>query len=155
LSDETHWVQAEPLSSEGFAPYGQVVGLDDVRLELRDDEAFHLDIIAYDRKPIRADHLNRHAKATQALVPLHGHAAVIIVGAPELTFQSSADVDQLRAFIFDSSCGVNLGLRVWHAGPYPLMDHVDLVNVQGRNVDNDNEVAHLERDLGVVIGVRL
>ncbi len=35
------------------------------------------------------------------------------------------------------------------------MDHVDLVNVQGAGFLNDNEVAYLERDLGVVVNVQL
>jgi ureidoglycolate hydrolase len=155
MSDVTHWVTAEPLTVGGFAPYGQVVGLEDVQIELREDEKFHLDILAYDRKPIRVDHLNRHYHATQALVPLNGKPVVIVVGAPELTFSSADDLNRLRAFLFDGSRGVNLGLRVWHEGPFPLMERVDLVNVQGKHVESDNEVAYLERDLGAVVGVRL
>ncbi|MDX6285035.1 MAG: ureidoglycolate lyase [Frankiales bacterium] len=153
--DVTHWVQAEPLTPEAFAPYGQVVGFSDVQIELRDQEVFHLDIIAYKRKPIRVDHLNRHATATQALVPLNGKPVVIIVGAPELTFSNAEDLGRLRAFLFDGSRGINIALKVWHEGPFPLMEHVDLVNVQGKHVDDDNEVAHLQRDLGAVVGVRL
>jgi ureidoglycolate lyase len=154
LSDATFWVAAEPLTAEAFAPYGQVIGLDDVHIELRDEATFHLDILAYDRKPIRVDHLNRHYTATQALVPLSGKPVVIVVGAPELTFETSDDLEQLRAFIIDSSRGINLALRVWHEGPFPLMEEAALVNVQG-DVENDNEVAYLERDLGAVVGVRL
>jgi len=155
MTDVTHWVQAEPLTAEAFAPYGQVIGLEDVRIELREQEVFHLDILAYDRKPIRVDHLNRHYTATQALVPLNGKPVVIVVGAPELTFESADDIGKLRAFLFDGSRGINLALRVWHEGPFPLMEHVDLVNVQGKHVDGDNEVAYLERDHGAVVGVRL
>ena len=51
--------------------------------------------------------------------------------------------------------GVNLALGTWHWGPYPLTDHVDLVNVQGEGFADDNEVAHLERDLGVIVEVVL
>lgn len=155
MSDITHWVHAEPLTPEAFAPYGQVIGREDVRIELRESEVFHLDIIAYKRKPIRVDHLNRHYTATQALVPLDGKPVVIVVGAPELSFQSLDDVSKLRAFVFDGSRGINLALKVWHEGPFPLLEHVDLVNVQGKNVEQDNEVAYLERDLATVVGVRL
>jgi ureidoglycolate lyase len=155
VSDITHWVHAEPLTPEAFAPYGQVIGREDVRIELRESEVFHLDIIAYKRKPIRVDHLNRHYTATQALVPLDGKPVVIVVGAPELSFQSLDDVSKLRAFVFDGSRGINLALKVWHEGPFPLLEHVDLVNVQGKNVEQDNEVAYLERDLATVVGVRL
>ena len=44
---------------------------------------------------------------------------------------------------------------MWHEGPFALADRVDLVNVQGRHVEDDNEVAYLERDLGVVVEVAL
>ena len=41
-------------------------------MELRDGEAFHLNVLSYDRHPLECDHLNRHHKATQALVALAG-----------------------------------------------------------------------------------
>ena len=149
-------MHAEPLTAQAFRPFGQVIGLDDVRIELRADEEFHLDIISYDRKPIRASVLNRHYNATQALVALDAKPTVIIVAPPEVDFSSADHLDTLRAFVCDGSLGINLGLRTWHEGPFPLGPHVDLVNVQGRRVlENDNEVAHLERDLGVVVDVAL
>lgn len=149
-------VRAEPLTSEGWKPFGEVIGLDDVRIELRQDEVFHLDIISYDRKPLRFPLLNRHYNATQALVALDAKPTVILVAPPESTFRSEDDLPSLRAFVNDGSLGINLALQVWHDGPFPLGPHVDLVNVQGRHVlENDNEVAYLERDLGVVVEVLL
>ncbi|MCU1463177.1 MAG: ureidoglycolate hydrolase [Acidimicrobiales bacterium] len=149
-------LKAEPLTSEAFAPFGQVIGVDDIRIEARDGEVLHLDIISYDRKAIRADHLNRHYKATQALVALAGRPTVIIVGPPEVDMSKDEHLDSLRAFVCDGTLGVNLGLKTWHEGPFPLGEHVDLVNVQGRFViESDNEVAYIERDLGVVVEVAL
>jgi ureidoglycolate lyase len=149
-------LRAEPLTPKAFAPFGQVIGLDDVRIELRGEEEFHLDIISYDRKPIRASVLNRHHNATQALVALDAKPTVIIVAPAEIDFSSPDHLDTLRAFVCDGSLGINLALRTWHEGPFPIGPHVDLVNVQGRHVlENDNEVAHLERDLGVVVDVAL
>jgi ureidoglycolate lyase len=152
---QTYTVQAEPLTAEGFAPFGQVIGQGDCAVELRDGEVFHLDVISYVRKPIRVDHLNRHYKATQALVPLSGKPAVIVVGPPSVDFSSADHLGSLRAFVMEGSSGINLALRVWHEGPFPLSDRVDLANFQGRNVEDDNEVAYLERDLGVVVTVAL
>jgi ureidoglycolate lyase len=152
----TFTVRAEPLTPEAFRPFGQVIGLDDVRIELRNDEVFHLDIISYDRKPIRAAVLNRHHNATQALVALDAKPTVIIVGPPDVDFSSEDHLDSLRAFVCDGSLGINLALGTWHEGPFPVGPHVDLVNVQGKHVlENDNEVAHLERDLGIVVEVAL
>src|SRR3954468_12958213 len=99
-------LKAEPLTSEAFAPFGQVIGADDIHIEARDGEVLHLDIISYDRKPIRADHLNRHYKATQALVALAGRPTVIIVGPPELDMSDAAHLDSLRAFICDGTLGI-------------------------------------------------
>ena len=66
-----------------------------------------------------------------------------------------ADLDAVRAFVLDGSAAVNLSYGTWHWGPYPIGDHVDLLNLQGRGFANDNEVAHLERDLGTVVVAQL
>jgi hypothetical protein len=57
--------------------------------------------------------------------------------------------------VCDGTAGVNLAIGTWHWGPYPIMDHVDLVNVQGKYFETDNEIAYLERDHAVVFTVVL
>ena len=148
-------VRAEPLTEEGFAPFGQVVARGDMVLELRGDEVFHLNVLHYDRRPLRCDHLNRHHRATQALVALAGKPTVLVVAPKDHDFSSKDHLSSVRAFICDGSAGVNLALGTWHWGPYPLSDQVDLVNVQGKFFETDNEVAYLERDLDVVVEVVL
>ena len=97
--------------------------------------------------------LNRHHRATQALVALNGKPTVVLVGPSDVDFSDEAHLDRLRAFLCDGSAGINLALGTWHAGPYPLADHVDLVNVQGAQVmENDVEEAHLDRDLALRVG---
>ncbi len=150
-----HTVRAEPLSEAAFAPFGQIVAVGDAAMELRDGEVFHLNVLHYDRKPLRCDHLNRHHKATQALVALAGKPTLIVVAGAAYDFSTDEHLSAVRAFICDGSAGVNLALGTWHWGPYPLSDYVDLVNLQGRGFADDNEVAYLERDLGVVIEVVL
>ena len=151
----TYTVVAEPLTADAFAPFGQVIGQSDCVVELRGGEVFNLDVLSYDRKPIRVDHLNRHHKATQALVALNGKPTVIVVAPSDVDFSSEDHLGALRAFVCDGSAGINLALGTWHEGPFPLTDHVDLVNFQGAHVVDDNEVAYLERDLGVVVTVSL
>jgi ureidoglycolate lyase len=148
-------VQAEPLTADAFAPFGQVIAEGDMVMELRDGEAFHLNVLSYDRHPLECDHLNRHHKATQALVALAGRPTLVVVAPQEHDFSSRDHLSSVRAFVCDGTAGINLALGTWHWGPYPLMDHVDLVNVQGKGFADDNEVAHLSRDLGVVVTVRL
>jgi ureidoglycolate lyase len=152
---KSYVVKAEPLTAEAFAPFGQLVKEGDMVMELRDGEEFHLNVLHYDRAELRCDHLNRHHKATQALVALAGKPTLLVVAPKEYDFSTEDHLPHVRAFICDGSAGVNLALGTWHWGPYPILDYVDLVNVQGKGFANDNEVAYLERDLDVVVDVIL
>jgi ureidoglycolate hydrolase len=151
----TFVVRAEPLTGAVFAPFGQVVAEGDMVMELRGDEMFHLNVLHYDRQPLRCDHLNRHHRATQMLVALAGKPTLLVVAPSELDFTTTAHLDGIRAFVCDGTAGVNLALGTWHWGPYPVADYVDLVNVQGKDFAHDNEVAHLERDLHTIVEVVL
>jgi len=155
MATSTHTVLAQPLSEKAFAPFGQVIAHGDMAMELRDGEVFHLNVLHYDRKPLRCDVMYRHHRATQALVALGGKPTLLLAAPPERDFSQPDHVQSVQAFICDGTAGVNLALKTWHWGPYPLADHVDLVNVQGRNFESDNEEAFLERDLGIVIEVVL
>jgi len=151
---EMRTVVAEPLSSEGWQPFGQVIGADECVIELRNGAEFHLDVLTYRWKLLRCDHLNRHHTATQALIPLGGAPVVVVVAPPDVDFSDPSHVDAIRAFTISGAQGINLALATWHWGPYPIGPEVHLANVQAKDVVGDNEVAHLERDLGVVIEVR-
>ena len=152
---DTVVVQAAPLTAAAFAPFGQVIATGDMVMELRDGEHFALNVLSYDHRPLVCDHLNRHHKATQALVALAGRPTLIVVAPPDLDFSARSHCTGIRAFVCDGTAGVNIALSTWHWGPYPLMDHVDLVNVQGAGFADDNEVAHLARDLDAVVSVVL
>ena len=122
-------MRAEPLTADGFAPFGQVVKEGDMVMELRDDEVFHLNVLHYERAELRCDHLNRHHRATQALVALAGKPTLLVVAPKAFDFSTDAHLSSVRAFICDGTAGVNLSLGTWHWGPYPILDYVDLVNV--------------------------
>jgi ureidoglycolate lyase len=151
----TYTVQAEPLSAASFAPFGQVIAVGDGVMKLRGGEVFHLNVLHYDRQPLRCDHLNRHHKATQALVALAGKPTLLVVAPAAYDFSTQDHLPHVRGFICDGTAGVNLALGTWHWGPYPMMEYVDLVNVQGKGFATDNEIAYIERDLDVVVEVVL
>ena len=151
----TYTVRAEELTASAFEPFGQVVKRGDMVMELRGDEVFHLNVLHYDRRPLRCDHLNRHHNATQMLVALAGKPTLLVVAPRAFDFTSTDHLASVRAFVCDGTAGVNLALGTWHWGPYPIADHVDLVNVQGEGFEHDNEVAYLARDLGVIVEVVL
>jgi len=151
-------VQAQPLSAEAWQPFGQVIGGPDPSsaacvLELRDDAVFHLDVLSYQWHPLRCELLNRHHTATQALIPLGGSPAVVVVAPPEVDFSDPGHLDTIRAFTISDNLGINLAIGTWHWGPYPLGAEVHLANFQARDVAGDNEIAYLERDLGVVVAI--
>ena len=124
-------------------------------MELRGEEVFHLNVLHYDRMPLRCDHLNRHHRATQALVALGGKPTLVVVAAAEYDFSIPDHLEHVHAFVCDGTAGINLAIGTWHWGPYPILDHVDLVNVQGKFFDTDNEIAYLERDHETVVEVLL
>ncbi len=69
-------------------------------MELRDGEVFHLNVLHYDRKPLRCDHLNRHHKATQALVALAGKPTLLVVAPAAYDFSTDDHLAQrIEAFI--------------------------------------------------------
>ncbi len=153
-------VKAEPLSAVAWQPFGQLIGGPDQRsvecvLELRDAAVFHLDVLTYTWHPLRCDLLNRHHTATQALIPLGGAPTLIVVAPSQVDFSEPSHLDTIRAFTISGSQGINLAIGTWHWGPYPLGPEVHLANFQARDVANDNEIAYLERDLGVVVDVQV
>ena len=88
---------------------------------------------------------------SKALVALAGKPTLLVVAAAAYDFTTTDHLARIHAFLCDGTAGVNLALGTWHWGPYPLLSHVDLVNVQGKGFADDNEIAYLERDLGVVV----
>src|ERR1700748_2933507 len=97
----THTVQAEPLRATVFAPFGQVLAVGDAVMELRDGEVFHLNVLHYDRKPLRCDHLNPHHMAIQDPVARAGKAALLVVAPAACAFSSPGHLEHMRAFVCD------------------------------------------------------
>lgn len=154
---DTHVVACEPLTPEAFAPFGQVISTEphEAAIAVRDGEEWVMNVLSYDYEPLVCDQLNAHHRATQMLVPLGGQPALLIVAPPGTVFATRAALDQVRAFVLDGSAAINLGHGTWHWGPHPIGAHVDLLNLQGRGFPTDNEITHLERDLGVVVVAQL
>ena len=152
-----HLVAAEPLTAATFAPFGEVLAAepDEAHIELRGGETWILNVLSYGHRPLVCDHLNAHHRATQMLLPLGARPAVLVVAPPTATFDDASDLAHVRAFVLDGRAAVDLGRGTWHWGPYPVGDHVDLLNLQGRGFADDNDVAHLSRDLGVAVRVVL
>ena len=123
-------LKLEPLTSERFAPYGDVleaakdrkVVMNAARFE-RFEDLCDVDIddegrvavsIARCRVatslPHRIDTVERHPLGSQAFIPLTPCKFVVVVAPPE----ESVEVADLRAFVTNGRQGVNYHRGTWH-----------------------------------------
>lgn len=134
---QTIQIKAELLTSEAFRPFGQLVGKDEVQLDLRAGEQFRMGIIHMRNRGYQIAHMNHHRNSTQALIPLENKACLVIVAPPGATFQEAADLKQIKAFLCDGSVGINIGLNTWHQALLPIGPDMKMVNIQGVNSEHD------------------
>jgi ureidoglycolate lyase len=147
-------IRAEPLTAEAYRPFGQVIGLDRIQMKIVNDR-FRMGMITMKCQPFRITRLNRHIKSTQALIPLGGKACLVVVAPPTVNLDSPEDLTQVKAFINDGSCGINIDLGTWHMAPLPLGPEVNLVNIQGEHSGEDTEERSFEEKFDTVLEVVL
>ena len=159
-------VELKPVAAtiESFAPYGVLPPDEgdgnptaDLEFLLHDGWVNYighsLDEIVVRAGRLRCELLNRHDTHTQTLMPLDNDA-IVVVAPPGADFSQPADFDAVRAFALPRLTCVHLHRGTWHWGPYPMRaEHVRLFNIQGRGYPNDNGIAWLARDHGVVYEV--
>jgi ureidoglycolate lyase len=148
-------IKAEPLTSEAFKPFGQVVGQDEVDLALKKGEEFRMGIIHMRNRGYQISRMNFHKNSTQALVPLEGKACLVVVAPPDTKFKKASDLKKVKAFICDGSVGINLGLKTWHQALLPLGPEMKMLNVQGVNSTEDTDPVDFEEKLDAVLEVTL
>ncbi len=148
-------IQAEPLTSDVFKPFGEVVGEDTINMALKKGEEFRMGIINARNVGFQISSLNFHKNSTQALVPLEGKACLVVVAAPGAKFEKAKDLRQIKAFVCDGSVGINLGLRTWHQALLPLGPEMKMVNVQGVNSGEDTYGVNFEDSLDAIVEITL
>jgi ureidoglycolate lyase len=148
-------IKAEPLTSAGFKPFGQVIGLDEVHLELHAPEAFRMGIIHMRNHGYHISSLNHHRNSTQALVPLEGKACLVVVAPPDTTFEQAADLKKIKAFLCDGSVGINIGLKTWHQALLPIGPEMKMVNVQGVHSEEDTYICDFQSAFNTVVEISL
>jgi len=123
-------LQAELLTQERFAPYGDVIetsressdAMNESRFE-RFDDLCKIDLINDGKVavsiarcrmptslPIRLDMVERHPLGSQAFVPLTRCKMLVVVAPPE----ESVDASALRAFVSNGRQGINYRRGTWH-----------------------------------------
>ncbi len=129
-------IRAEALTAEAFAPFGDVLEAvgdpdriinrgkcgrwhDRARLDFGPGGRAGLSIFRAEARalPYRLDLLERHPEGSQAFLPMHGRAWLVIV-APDADGQPG----QPRAFVAGGDQGVNFHRGTWHGVLTPLHD---------------------------------
>jgi ureidoglycolate hydrolase len=153
-----------PATRESFAPFGVIPpeegdGNPTADLEfLWNDGSVNFIGHTLDELETRAGHLrcellNRHDTHTQTLMPMDADSVVVVAPA-DVDFSQPEHFDMVRAFALARHNCVHLHRGTWHWGPYPLgTSSVRIFNVQGRGYADDNGIAWLARDHGVVYEV--
>ncbi|HWD53052.1 MAG TPA: ureidoglycolate lyase [Acidimicrobiales bacterium] len=166
VDDAMPQITPDPLTTEGWAPYGWLPVPDtdpsdgEGRLVFAWDDA-HVNIISHRRDEVpelshglRCEMVFRHATHTQVLMSLDA-AAVIVVAPPESDPARTATSTGLRAFLLPALSPVVLHPGTWHWGPYPVTaEEVRLFNVQGWRYREDNQRVDLAA-AGAAVEVRL
>jgi ureidoglycolate lyase len=147
-------IRAEPLTAETFRPFGQVIGVDTVQMKIVNDR-FRMGHITMTYQPFRILYLNRHIKSTQALIPLGGKACLVVVAPPTVNLDALEDLKQVKAYINDGSCGINIDLGTWHMPLLPLVPKMSMVNIQGEHSGEDTEERLFREKFDTVIEVIL
>jgi ureidoglycolate lyase len=135
---KTKYVKIERLTDlapEEFAPYGQIIGLEDAppledfphlnywthNVDIGPDEE-KLDLGLLLCKPQATDtsitKMERHPHTWEIFMPPVGE--VVFVMAPIDVTGDKPDVDRIRAFLLDGTLGVALPAGNWHWPPIPV-----------------------------------
>ncbi|MBX3589525.1 MAG: ureidoglycolate lyase [Burkholderiaceae bacterium] len=146
-----------PLTTEGFAPYGDVVSSagrggrsinagTSVRVEMPEP-----DLLEHDgrpslsvfrasavRLPLEVRELERHRLGSQTFLPLGGTPFVVVVALGD----DAPDDGTLTAFLVDGRCGITFRRGTWHHPLLALADG-DFAVIERRGPEIDCEVAGL------------
>ena len=165
MSPRTLVLAPRELTPGAFAPFGHLPddeGAPGDRADLQylwaDPHLNYIahtgDEIAYGARGALCELLNRHDTHTQVLMPVDTDAFVV-VAPPEVDFSKPADLETVCAFLVRRYQCLALHRGTWHWGPYPVdrSGSVRLLNVQGARYREDNGIAWLKRDRGVVFEV--
>lgn len=145
---------AAPLTREAFAPFGDVIQVDDrvesfpinggntqryhdqAQVQVLGDNARPIISIFRSqpyRFPISLELLERHPQGSQAFMPINGGRFVVVVAPPGGTIRA----EDIRAFVTNGQQGVNFHAGVWHH-PMLALDRVGDFLVVDRAGDGNN-----------------
>ena len=178
-------LQVEPATPVAIAPFGQLLGVNDtvkplptgfyggrvtvyLPVQFQSDADTELTLATVNRRDMRVQWMERHFKHTQTFIPLEGKPFVVVLAPPN--DKDMPDLEQVRAFLFDGSCGLTMKIGTWHEFPFALVDRSNVIVIlrreTSRNLRPENIVAgeahgpdldkkDLVRRTGVTLEVKL
>lgn len=151
---------AQPLTSEGFAPFGQVIwpshdgtlfSPEDAQLQLQNGiPRFY--IMQLEHRGLRFHQITRHQHCTQCLGALEGKEWFIAVAPPNAS--DPLNPNAIRAFRIPGNCFIKLEMGTWHAGPYFESDQVNFYNLELSDTNlTDHETCDLAQAFGLEFAI--
>jgi ureidoglycolate hydrolase len=136
ISNSIQSLKAEPINSESFQAYGQVIFpskdgklFDDTEAQLQLANGIpRFYIMRLTQKGRHFDRITRHVRCTQCLGSLEGKDWLMAVAPPSQNDQP--ELSQLRAFHIPGNCFIKLEVGTWHAGPYFDHEFIDFYNLE-------------------------
>jgi ureidoglycolate lyase len=164
---KTYRLNLKPLTSEAFAPFGDVIqkqghfpqeinygqtrkyaGLAGIDVSAKDGSAaLHI----YRSRPIilpfRIEIMEYHPLCSQAFIPLHHRPFPIVVAPPA----EPLDIKSVLGFITNGEQGINLHKGVWHHYQLSLDDISDYLVIDRRGPGQQTVEQHLEANLFIEV----
>jgi len=157
-------IKAEPMTRQGFAPFGTVLEPREELLTLRTGQVSHynelgsldemgpdpvVSFFATTRRELVIDSLERHRETCELFFPVRGTG--LMPFAPSLP-DGEPDLERMRVFICLPGRPFIGGRGVWHLFPFPVEDRYEAYNVVMRElIDRDLENRTLVQPLRVVL----
>ncbi|RVU86595.1 ureidoglycolate lyase [Leucothrix sargassi] len=164
---------AEPLTAEGFAPFGNVIEADPesenhfsingglierfndlATIDVNDEGGRPLINIAICNKatqlPYSIAFLERHPLGSQAFIPMDDTPMIVAV-APA---KDEIDPSEIRAFISNGKQGINYHKSIWHMPMTPLADGIKMLMIDRGGEGNNYEEFHFP-DVDLVLNAEL
>ena len=166
-------IKAEILNAEVFLPFGDVIGIDEIKPAISNDvcsytpgvsdiqltsDIAQISLLELKKpRPFVCDSFERHMNCSEATMPLYGQA-IGIFGVPESINDSNTgvDINSIRAFILDGTKAINVRKRIWHCLPFPISEKALFAIIFEKDTHiNDIQMLDLEKLQDLKIKINL
>ena len=159
-------INVERLTSESFAPFGQLIapiedgvlfGPDDAQLDLSRGTP-RLYIMRLPRKGLRFQQITRHRQVTQCLASVGGKPWFIAVAPAHKLDDPDAvpALDDIKAFKIPGNVAIKLHRGSWHAGPFFEDDEISFFNLELADTNEvDHQSCYLDKQYGTAFEFRV